>query len=119
MAEALARKYGSDVLIASSAGLSPAMMTIDLTRRALEEKNCDLGDHLPRKLSDVKLSEIDLIINMSGYQLPVKSAPGGPRVENWNVADPYGSAYGEYQKACNDIEMRVMQLILRMRTGKL
>lgn len=116
MAEAMARKYGSDVLTAASAGLSPAMSNHALTRSVLGEINIDLGDHEPRKFSDVDLSKFDLIVNMSGSKL--SDALGVP-VENWSVKDPYGKKEPEFRAARSDIEMRVMQLILRLRTGKL
>src|SRR3954447_20736885 len=88
MAEALTRKYGADVLVADSAGLTPAIVTTPLTRRVLSERNVDLGDHLPKSLSEVDLDSCDLIVNMSGMKLPA-----GIRtpIEDWPVADPYGS----------------------------
>ncbi len=116
MAEALTRKYGSDILIADSAGLTPAVVTTPLTRLVLQERNVDLGEHRPKGLDELDLSECDLIVNMSGTKLPstVRTA-----VEDWPVADPYGAAEPAYRKACDDIENRVMRLIIRARSGKL
>lgn len=116
MGEALARKYGSDVLIADSAGLTPAVVTTPLTRLVLSQRNVDLGDHLPKGLDEVDLTKCDLIINMSGTKLPANL---GIPVEDWPVKDPYGSLEPAYRTACDDIESRVMRLILRARTGKL
>src|SRR6266852_1783980 len=65
MGEALARKYGADVIDADSAGLSPALVTAPLTRVVLRERNVDLGDHLPKSLDEVDLTRYDLIVNMS------------------------------------------------------
>jgi protein-tyrosine-phosphatase len=116
MAEALARKYGSDILMADSAGLTPAIVTTPLTRSVLAQRNVDLGNHLPKSLNEVDLTRCDLIVNMSGMKLP-----SGIRVpvEEWPVPDPYGAPEPAYRKACDDIEGRVMRLILRARTGKL
>ena len=116
MAEALARKYGSDVLIAQSAGLTPAVVTTPLTRLVLLERNVDLGDHMPRSLDEVDLPSFDLVVNMSGMKLPSSVRTS---TEDWPVPDPYGAAEPAYRKACDDIESRVMRLILRIRTGKL
>ena len=116
MGEALARKYGSDVIVAESAGLSPALVTTPLTRLVLRERNVDLGDHLPKSLDEVDLLRCDLIVNMSGVKLP--STIRVP-VEEWPVKDPYGAPEAAYRTACDDIESRVMRLILRVRTGKL
>jgi protein-tyrosine-phosphatase len=116
MAEALARKYGSDVLTASSAGLWPAVQSHAVTRSVLREINVDLGQHSPRALSALDLSQYDLIVNISGEPLPV--APG-LEVETWNVEDPYGRSEDEFRRARGEIEMKVMNLILRIRTGKI
>jgi protein-tyrosine-phosphatase len=116
MAEALTRKYGSDVIDPSSAGLAPALNTASLTRAVLLEKNVDLGDHLPRRFRELDLSEYDLVVNMSGQTLP--SNLGIP-VENWPIKDPFGGTDEEYRRARDEIEMLVMRLILRARAGKI
>ena len=116
MGEALARKYGSDVIVADSAGLTPAVVTTHLTRLVLRERNVDLGDHLPKGLDEVDLTRCDLIVNMSGVKLPPTIRIP---VEEWPVKDPYGALEPAYRMACDDIESRVMRLILRARTGKL
>ena len=116
MAEALARKYGSDVLEARSAGLSPSLNTTPETRAVLLEKNVDLGEHLPTKFADVDLSGVDLIVNMSGYRLP--GDPSVPVLE-WRVRDPIGRPDTFYREVRDDIEMKVMQLILKLRKGKI
>ena len=117
MAEALARTYGSDVMVSSSAGLTPAGFTVPETRFVLMERNISLGEHLPRHFRDVDLTKIDVLVNMSGRKLPEVSHPK-LRVEEWQVADPIGLSSDVFRTVCDDIEMRVMNLILRMRTGK-
>jgi protein-tyrosine-phosphatase len=115
MAEAFARKYGSDVIEPSSAGLSPALNTHALTRAVLMEKNVDLGDHIPRRFRDLDPNKYDLIVNISGEKLPsTLSVP----VENWDVEDPIGGDQDEFRRAMEELEMLVMRLILRIRTGK-
>jgi arsenate reductase (thioredoxin) len=116
MAEAMAKKYGSDVIEASSAGLSPQLNSHAFTRSVLKEKNVELGNHLPRKFRDLDLSDYDLVVNMSGSTLP---ADVGVPVENWNVEDPYGGTEDDFRQAREVIEMAVMRLILRARLGKL
>ena len=116
MAEALARKYGSDVLEVSSAGLTPAINTTPYTRKVLEEKNVDLGAHVPRRFHDLDLSQYDLIVNMSGTMLPKNL---GVPVEDWQVDDPMGRSESDFRAAREVIEMLVMRLILRVRLGKL
>ncbi len=115
MAEAFARTYGSDVIEASSAGLSPALNTSALTRTILLEKNVDLGNHLPRRFRDIDLNKYDLVVNISGQKLPSNL---GVLVEDWDVKDPFGGDEEEFRQAMHKLEMLVMRLILRIRTGK-
>jgi protein-tyrosine-phosphatase len=113
--QAFARKYGSDVIEPSSAGLSPALNTHSLTRAVLMEKNVDLGDHIPRRFRDLDPNKYDLIVNISGEKLPpTLSVP----VENWDVEDPMGGDQDEFRRAMEELEMLVMRLILRIRTGE-
>jgi len=115
MAEAFARKYGSDVIEPSSAGLAPALNTHTLTRAILMEKNVDLGEHLPRKFYDLDLSKYDLVVNISGHKLSRLTVP----VENWDVKDPFGGSPEDFRRAMEELEMLVMRLILRIRAGKI
>src|SRR5690242_20113546 len=108
MAEGFARAYGSDVLQAQSAGLAPAMAVAPLTHKVMLEKNIDVGNVFPKDLKAV-IGSADLIINMSGFELPVKAkAP----VEKWDVRDPIGESEEVYRQVRDEIERRVMQLIL-------
>jgi arsenate reductase (thioredoxin) len=116
MAEAMARKYGSDVLEVRSAGLTPALSNTPFTRAVLQEKNVDMGDHVPRRFRDIDPEDYDLIVNMSGSPLPQNL---GVPVEEWYVKDPYGGPEEEYRQAREAIEMLVMRLVLRARAGKL
>lgn len=114
MAEALANKYGSDVLDASSAGLAPAISTTPHTRKVLAEKNVELGEHRPKNLSEIDLQRVDLLVNMSGQQLPSNRTL---QIENWAVPDPYGLDENAYRRVRDDIEMRVMRLVLKLRSA--
>ena len=111
MAEGFARTYGRDVLHARSAGLAPAMSIAPLTHKVMLEKNIDIGDVFPKNFEDL-LHDTDLIVNMSGCQLPKQ--PGSP-VEVWNVRDPVGESEEIYREVRDQIENLVMQLILGMR----
>ncbi len=115
MAEAFARTYGSDVIVPSSAGIAPGSVASNEIRSVLSEKNVDVGDHIPRHFRNLNPKRYDLIINISGTPLPDDL---GIPVENWKVKDPYGGTMEEYRRARDEIEMAVMRLILRIRTGK-
>ena len=114
MAEAFARAYGDDVLIAGSAGLAPAFTVAPDTIRAMAEKNLDVRAHFPKSLRQMERAQFDRVINMSGVPLPEMSSP----VVDWEVADPIGLNYGEHCQVRDDIERKTMDLILDLRREK-
>jgi arsenate reductase len=114
MAEGFARTYGSDVLQAESAGLSPALSLAPLTHKVMLENNIDVGNLYPKDFK-IAARNADLIINMSGMELPLKiDVP----VENWEIRDPIGQTEEIYREVRDQIELRVMQLILGLRARK-
>jgi arsenate reductase len=112
MAEGFANFYGKDVLNAKSSGLSPTPVVAQETIDTMAEKNVDISRHYPKKFNPLEANDFDLIINMSGFVLPGKvSTPE----RKWEVRDPYGDSKDVYRAVSNDLEMRVMQLILEFR----
>jgi protein-tyrosine-phosphatase len=114
MAEGFARALGSDVLIAQSAGLAPALAVAPLTNYVMREKNIDLGDYYPKALRDVG-GGFDLTINMSGYSLPTQPSA---QVEVWDVCDPIGESEEMFRHVRDEIEQHVRKLIERLRSRK-
>ena len=112
MAEGFARTYGSDVLEPASAGLVGGWSIPVSTHQAMQEKNIGLAGQFPKRLDDLSRKDYDLIVNMSGYPLP---GDFQGTVEDWEVADPMGCDADEFREARDDIENRVMRLILKMR----
>jgi arsenate reductase len=112
MAEGFANHYGKDVLTATSAGLAPTQMVAQETIETMREKNIDISAHFPKKFDPMEANDADLIVNMSGFVLPGK--PAVP-VEDWKVRDPFGDSMEVYMESANDVEMKVMGLILRLR----
>ena len=82
------------------------------TVRAMEEKNIDIRDHFPKSLRHLGRADFDLVINMSGFFLP--ESVGG-RIVDWEVADPVFMEYSEHCEIRDDIEQRVMKLVLELR----
>jgi arsenate reductase len=121
MAEAFARTRGSDVLEAQSAGLAPALAVAPLTHAVMLEKDIDLGDFYPKELGRFidraggNMDSVDLIVNMSGYQLRLKE---DVPVEEWNVHDPIGESEEVFREVRDEIEQRVMELIETLRSRK-
>ena len=112
MAEAFARVYGQDALVAASAGLSPAMAVMPDTVRAMAEKEIDLSGQFPKTIRHLGRSQFDLVVNMSGFALP--DDIGAPILE-WEVPDPVSMNYEEHCEVRDEIERLVMHLILKLR----
>ena len=112
MAEGFARAYGSDVIQAVSAGLSPAPIIQPLTKQVMEAKNINIDQLFAKDLSRVDLQTIDLIVNISGRSLPA-NIPVEVRV--WKVEDPIGREEELYVAVRDQIERLVMGLILELR----
>lgn len=112
MAEAFARLYGGDVLIPASAGLMPASIVAPDTYRAMMEKNIDLRDHFPKHVRQLGRAHFDLIVNMSGQELP---DPPGDRMIFWDVVDPICEPYESHCEIRDEIERLVLNLILEFR----
>jgi len=112
MAEGFARQYGPDVMLAASAGLSPAFMIAQDTVRAMDEKNIDIRDQFPKSLKQLGRAQFDLFVNMSGFDLPPEiDTP----VREWDVPDPVAEDYETHCQIRDEIETRVMGLILELR----
>ena len=112
MAEGFARRYGSDVLEPVSAGLAPASIVQSMTKQVMEARNINLDDQYPKDLGDIEIDALDLIINMSGRPLPSKLPI---EVREWAIEDPIGQTEEVYLKVRDQIEHRVMNLILEFR----
>lgn len=112
MAEAFARTYGSDVLIAASAGLTPASGVASDTSRAMAEKGIDLRDHFPKTIRHLGRAHFDLVINMSGFDLPDSV---GDSIRAWDVPDPVFLKFSEHCEVRDAIEKLVMMLVLELR----
>jgi protein-tyrosine-phosphatase len=114
MALGFARTYGADIMTVESAGLAPAASIPPLTRKVMLERKIELGDATPRSL-DQLTGGFDLIINLSGHELPFKTAAP---VENWKILDPIGQTEDVYRDVRDEIEKRVKELIYTLRKRK-
>jgi len=112
MAEGFARAHGQDVLEVQSAGLAPALAVVPLTHHVMLEKNIDLGDCYPKEMEHVE-GAIDLIVNMSGHDLPGRTSA---QVEVWEIRDPIGESDEVFRQVRDEIEQRVLELIARLRS---
>lgn len=112
MAEGFARRYGSDVLEALSAGFAPASIVQPLTKQVMEAKNINIDAQYPKDLGSIDVPSLDMIVNMSGRKLPARMPI---EVREWKIEDPIGRSEDIYEKVRDEIEHRVMRLILDLR----
>ncbi len=112
MAEGFALHHGADVVAAESAGLAPAGVVVDETVQAMSEKNIDISSHYSKGFRPDDANHFDLIVNMSGYDLP--EGIRAPAIE-WDVPDPIGESPAVYARVRDQIEKLVMKLILDFR----
>ncbi|MBI2681105.1 MAG: low molecular weight phosphatase family protein [Candidatus Solibacter usitatus] len=112
MAEGFARAYGMDVMAPESSGLSPAQSVARGTVRTMAAKNIDISAQFPKPFEPALASEFDLIINMSGFELPGELQA---RTRDWDVLDPIGQSAEVYRHVCDEIEVLVMDLISELR----
>jgi len=115
MAEGFARKYGSDVVSAWSAGLAPAPIVQPLTIEVMRKKNIDIQEQFPKSVHELELHAFDVIVNMSGVPLPANIRC---EIRIWNVADPMTQTEEVYVKVRDQIEGLVMQYILEVRRSQ-
>ncbi len=112
MAEWLANHYGSDVLVAASAGVAPIPQIAPDTVRAMDELNIDVSSHVPSIYDPMEAMKYDVVVNMSGFRLP---GPQPRQLIEWHVKDPYRQPMEVYRATRTDLEQRVMRLILELR----
>jgi arsenate reductase len=110
-------------LEAQSAGLAPALAVAPLTHLVMLEKDIDLGDFYPKEIGRIINRNgddrsgwgVDLVINMSGYELQLKDPVP---VEEWDVRDPIGEPEEVFREVRDEIERRVLRLIETLRSRK-
>jgi arsenate reductase (thioredoxin) len=114
MAEGFARALGGDVIIPASAGLSPAHAIAPDTLRAMDERMIDLRDQFPKNLRQLGRPEFDIVVNMTGFFLPMEFKG---RIIDWEVADPVFMSYAGHCLVRDQIQKLVMELVVDLRVG--
>jgi protein-tyrosine-phosphatase len=115
MAEAIARHKAADVIEPSSAGLLPFGTIPATTLDVLRERGISFEGQNSKPLRSDEMSRADLVINMTGQAGSAIFTEPVPRVEDWDVGDPYGFNLSVYRGICDQIEARVEDLARRLR----
>lgn len=112
MAEGWAKKLGSDVLDAYSAGTENYPEVKPLAVEVMEEAGVDMRSHKPKLLSDIP-KELDILITM-GCNVECPHIPSKHR-EDWGLDDPSGGTIEDFRKTRDLVEEKVNELIDRIK----
>jgi len=114
MAESIARSIAADVIVPSSAGVYPLGEVPALTRQTLVKNGYPIEGLGSKPILREDWQAAELVINMSGMDRE-RIFTDASKVEDWDVADPYGADPALYQRIMVEIEERVRGLTERLR----
>ena len=116
MAEAWAKKLGSEVFEVYSAGTEQYHEVKPLAVAVMEELDISMADHRPKLLSDIPES-LDLLITM-GCNVVCPFVPS-QFSEDWGLDDPSGGPIDDYRVTRDLIKEKVLNLIERVKTNEI
>ena len=87
MAEAVAKHLGPPKVKVFSAGITPTTIPLQVYR-VMEESGVSLKGQSCKKMSEVPLNEIDLVISFEGADKKCSFLPKRTKVENWSIPAP-------------------------------
>lgn len=116
MAEGWAKKLGSDVLEAYSAGTENYPEVKPLAVQVMEEAGVNMSSHHPKLLSDIPAS-LDIVITM-GCNVECPFVPCSHK-EDWGLTDPSGGPIEDFRKTRDIIEEKVKDLIKRINNNEI
>ena len=112
MSEAFARRYGTEVLEAFSAGSRPSGVVNPRAVEAMKEVGYDLTAHSSKSIGEAPNGPYDYVITMGcGDDCPW--VPALER-EDWPLPDPKELPPEEFNAVRDEIERRVKDLISRV-----
>lgn len=108
MAEGWAKKLGSDILEAYSAGTEDYPEVKPLAVEVMEEAGVDMSEHKPKLLTDIP-EELDLLITM-GCNVQCPFVPNR-YFADWGIEDPSGGPIEGFRETRDIIKEKMLQLI--------
>jgi arsenate reductase (thioredoxin) len=116
MAEGFANYYGSHLLHASSAGSHPARIIQPETIQVMQEKGIDISQQGSKGLLDVNLDWMDWVIVFDASLARSIRLPSRKTQQlNWFVADPIGRSMDLYRAVRDEIQVKVLDFIEKIR----
>ena len=115
MAEGFARMYAAGLIDAWSAGSKPSGTVNPRAVAAMSERGYDLTTHRSKSLAEVSKGRWDYLVTMGcGDECPW--VPAAKR-KDWKLPDPHKLSPDEFNELRDEIERRVLDLIVRLRAG--
>jgi arsenate reductase len=116
MAEGFAKALGSEVIEAYSAGTEEYPGPKPMAVEVMEDAGIDMSNHTSKLLSDIP-EKLDILITMGcGVECPY--VPTNHR-EDWGLEDPSGGPKSGFEETRDIIRDKVLDLIQRVREGKI
>ncbi len=114
MAEALARALAPDVIAPASAGITPIGYIAHQVQFVLLQRGILMDGQFCKNMRHPSIETPQLYINLSG--IPGQQLFADLPFEDWDVPDPADEKIESFQRTCEDIESRVLDLADRVRT---
>jgi arsenate reductase len=115
MSEALFARAAGDRHETRSAGTTPAERVHPGVVAAMAELGIDLGDRVPRELSQADAEWADVVVTMGcGDECPYIP---GKRYLDWDLPDPKGQPLEQVRRTREEIERRVGALVAELDGG--
>lgn len=113
MAEAFAKKYEIEKVIASSAGNKPADNVNPAVVDVLKEKGIDISANKPKLITAQMAMDSDLIVTMGCNDQGICPGPFFKPTIEWKLEDPKGKSIERVREIRDDIEARVKDLLAK------
>jgi arsenate reductase (thioredoxin) len=115
MSEALFEREAGGRHSAASAGTTPAERVHPEVAEAMRELGIELGDRVPRLLTDELARAADVVVTMGcGDECPYIP---GKRYIDWDLRDPKGLPLDEVRAIRDEIGRRVIELVAELDSG--
>ena len=111
MAEAFAKKFGSDEFAVSSAGNKPAEKVNPVVAEVMIEKGIDISTNKPKMLTFQMAQDADLIVTMGCNDQGVCPGPFFKPTIDWKIEDPKGKPIERVREIRDEIEQLVKELV--------
>jgi len=117
-AEAIALRDASDIIAPSSAGLFPLGRIPELTLQTLLANGYSTQGLSSKPISREAWDNADVIINLSGRHAASLFGQS-EKIEDWDVADPFGNEPEFFQQILKEIAGYVRSLADRLRQQRI